>query len=260
MIGAIAGDIVGSIYENHNIKSKDFEFFGEGCRYTDDTVCTVAIAECLMDGGDFADYLSRYALRYPSRGYGARFWEWAKQWSHEPYGSIGNGSAMRVSPVAYFARDEEELLQIAEKSASVTHNHPDAVNGAMATAWSIWAALKGEDRVSIKREVIDRFGYNLNQSVDDIRSGYNYDVTCKGTVPPAIVCSLDACDYEDAIRNAISIGGDSDTIACISGGIAEALFGIPEWIDDQIALYLPDAFIKVIKRFSHITSRPVEGT
>ena len=251
MIGAITGDIVGSIYEHDNIRSKQFPLFGDRCRFTDDTVCTVAVADCLMNDGDFGEYLSRYALRYPSRGYGAMFRQWATAWERAPYGSWGNGSAMRVGAVAYLARDEAEVLEAADRSASVTHNHPDAINGARAVALATWMALSGTDAISIRQEIADRFDYDLNQSVDEIRTWYRFDVSCAGTVPQAITCALEATDYEDAIRNAISIGGDSDTIACIAGGIAESIFGLPADIEASARTYLTSDFLTVIERFEH---------
>ena len=260
MIGAIIGDIVGSIYEHNNIKAKEFPFFGDGCRFTDDTVCTVAVADCLINDGDFTEYLSGYALRHPSRGYSGSFRHWAKQWSPQPYGSIGNGSAMRVSPVAYIAKNEAEVLGLAAKSASVTHNHPDAVAGAQATAWAIWAAKTGNSPSAIRKGLTARFEYDLTQSVDEIRAWYKHDATCKGTVPQAITCALEANCYEDAIRNAISIGGDSDTIACIAGGVAEAIFGVPDWITRRLDTYLSDPLLEVVSQFSEYVEQQNQPT
>ncbi len=248
MIGAITGDIVGSIYEGRNIKTKEFPFFGDGCRFTDDTVCTVAVADCLNNEGDFADYLRRYVRRHPHRGYGGMFRQWASS-ETGPYNSWGNGSAMRVSPVAHVARSEAELLEMAKRSSAVTHNHPDAIAGAQAVALSMWMAIAGTDADVIRREVADRFNYDLNQSVDEIRPDYSFDVSCAGTVPEAITCALEATDYEDAVRNAISIGGDSDTIACITGGIAEVMFGMPNEIADRATNYLTDDLIDALDRF-----------
>ncbi|MDJ0951001.1 MAG: ADP-ribosylglycohydrolase family protein [Alphaproteobacteria bacterium] len=251
MIGAITGDIVGSIYEARNIKTKAFPFFGAGCRFTDDTVCTLAIADCLMQDGDFADHLRRYVRRHPDRGYGAMFFEWAHT-DRGPYNSWGNGSAMRVSPVAHLARGETELLELAARSAAVTHDHPDAIAGAQAVALTMWLALAETDASSIRREVAERFGYDLDRSVDEIRPGYAFDVSCAGTVPVAITCALEATGYEDAVRNAISIGGDSDTIACITGGIAEVMFGVPAEIADQAKSYLTGDLLDVLDRFDRI--------
>ncbi len=248
MIGAITGDIVGSIYEVRNIKTKEFPFFGDGCQFTDDTVCTIAVADCLINDGDFADFLRQYVRRHPYRGYGGLFREWAGS-NMGPYNSWGNGSAMRVSPVAHVARDEAELLELAERSAAVTHNHPNAIAGAQGVALTMWMAMAGTGAAIIRREIADRFDYDLSRSVDEIRPDYSFDVSCAGTVPQAITCALEAMDYEDAIRNAISIGGDSDTIACITGGIAEVMFGVPGEIADQARSYLADDLIDALDRF-----------
>jgi ADP-ribosylglycohydrolase len=249
MLGAIAGDIIGSIYEHANIKTKDFPLFGEDCRFTDDTVCTIAVADCLMNKGDFADYLGRYTLRHHTRGFGGMFMRWAKQWEREPYDSWGNGSAMRVSSVAHFAKDEGEVLRLAEETSAVTHSHPDGIAGAQATALAMWMAKEGADGPIIRQEITDRFGYDLTQSVDDIREWYTFDVSCAGSVPQAITCALEATDYEDAIRNAVSIGGDTDTIACIAGGIAEMMFGLPDEIAVTARGFLTDDLADVVDGF-----------
>ncbi len=249
MLGAIAGDIVGSIYEHRNIKTKDFPLFGARCGFTDDTVCTIAIADCLLAGGDFADYLRRYVRAHPDRGYGGMFQQWAMG-GGGPYDSWGNGSAMRVSPVAHAARDERDLLDLAARSSAVTHDHPDAIAGAQAVALAMWLARAGADAAAIRREVAARFGYDLSPSVDEIRPHYRFDVSAAGTVPQAITCALEATGYEDALRNAISIGGDSDTLACIAGGIAELLFGLPDDIAETARRHLTDDLLAVVDRFS----------
>ena len=249
MIGAIAGDIIGSIYEWNNIKTKDFELFGDRCDFTDDTVHTVAIADWLVNGGDLADKLANYTLRYKSRGYGGMLLDWAKQWERTPYNSWGNGSAMRVSPVAHFAQSEHEVLELAEKSASITHSHPDGIAGAQATALTMWMARKGVDVPTMRQAITERFRYDLSQTVDEIREWYKFDVSCAGTVPQSITCALEAAGYEDAIRNAVSIGGDTDTVACITGGIAEVMFGIPDDIRDKALSYLPDEMSEVVGCF-----------
>ena len=248
MLGAITGDIVGSIYEHSNIKTKEFPFFGQGCTFTDDTVCTVAVADWLMSGDDCAGHLHRHVRRHPDRGYGAMFRKWA-MYGGGPYNSWGNGSAMRVSPVAHVARDEAELLDLAKRSSSVTHNHPDAVAGAQAVALAMWMAKTGVDVTAIRGEIADRFGYDLSQSVDDIRPWYRFYVSCAGTVPQAITCALEAANYEDAVRNAVSIGGDTDTVACITGGIAEVMFGVPDDIAETARSYLTDDLVEVVDRF-----------
>ena len=250
MIGAIAGDIIGSIYEWNNIKTKDFPLFGEGCSFTDDTVCTIAVADWLMNEGNLSDILSDYVSRYPNAGYGAMFGEWARKQDREPYNSWGNGSAMRASPVMYVARDEQELLDLAEQSSTVTHSHPDGIAGAQATALTMWMANEGADAPTMRRDIAERFGYDLSQSVDEIREWYTFDVSSAGTVPQAVTCALEAENYEDAIRNAISIGGDSDTVACITGGIAEVMFGLPDNIWDKARSYLTVELIDVVDRFA----------
>ena len=258
MLGAIAGDIIGSIYEWNNIKTKDFKLFGEGCDYTDDTVCTVAVADWLTTTRDLSDVLSNYARRYPGRGYGGMFLDWANQQARTPYNSWGNGSAMRVNPVAHFARDEREVLALAEKSAAVTHNHPDGIAGAQATALAMWMAVENADAATIRRKITERFDYDLSQSVDEIREWYKFDVSSAGTVPQAITCALEANNYEEAIRNAVSIGGDTDTVACITGGIAEVLFGMPDEIKTKARAYLPDEMIGIIDQF-HVSVAPRIG-
>ena len=239
MLGAIAGDIIGSPYEAQPIKSKDFPLFGAGSRFTDDTVCTLGVAHALMSDGDFAASLRAFARRHPDAGYGPGFGAWFRADRAGPYKSFGNGAAMRVSPVAYFARDEAELLRLAGESAAVTHDHPAGIAGAQATALAIWLARRGTAPSAIRAALADRFGYELSRSVAEIRPGYRLDLTCPGTVPPAVTCALEASDYEDAVRNAVSLGGDSDTLACITGAIAEPLFGLPEPIAVQALALLP---------------------
>lgn len=245
MIGAIIGDMVGSIYEFANIKSKNFEFFTERMEPTDDSVLTVATADWLLHGGSPDDYYLRYALAYPSPmgSYGPGFWQWVQRGKHgiaQPYGSCGNGSAMRVSPVGWFYETEEDTLDAAKRSAACTHNHPEGIKGAQATALAIFLARHGATAQAIKERIERDFGYDLSLSVDEIRPRYSWDGldgagnggTCQGSVPQAMACALQATDFEDAVRNAVSIGGDSDTIGCIAGAIAEALFGVPQWMQD----------------------------
>jgi ADP-ribosylglycohydrolase len=249
MLGAIAGDIIGSIYEAAPIKTKDFALFGPGVRFTDDTVCTVAVADALMQGGDFDGTLRAYVRRYPGRGYGGMFARWATTPGMPAYGSWGNGAAMRVSPIAYWARDEAELLELAIGTAAVSHDHPDAIAGAQAIALVMWLARAGSARSEIRANIERRFGYDLEQTVDQIRAWHRFDVSCKGTVPPAIVCALEAEDYPDAVRNAISLGGDSDTLACITGGIAEILYGLPDEVAREAKALLDAPLRAVVDRF-----------
>ena len=252
MIGAIIGDIVGSIYEFDNIKTKDFPFFEDRMEYTDDSILTIATADWLLHGGNSGDYYLRYATEYPSPmgSYGTMFVQWvhkANRGIMEPYNSCGNGSAMRIAPVGWAFETENDILVAAKESAECTHNHPEGIKGAQATALSIFLARHDASPSEIKNRIENVFGYDLSLSVDEIRPRYSWQGldgiisggTCQGSVPQAITCAIFAKNYEDAIRNAISIGGDSDTIGCISGAIAEALWGIPEDIRKKGMSFLP---------------------
>ena len=255
MLGAITGDIIGSIYEANNIKTKQFDLFTDKNRFTDDTVMTFAVAEALMNGGgheNFIRFMKRYGLLYPRAGYGGTFVRWLASDTTEPYNSWGNGSAMRVSSCGWIANLDipiEEGLKLTEdlakKSAEVTHNHPEGIKGAQATAVSIFFMRHGKSKNAIKEYkdklkdyIKDRFEYDLDFTIDEIRPIYRFDVSCQGSVPPAIVSFLESENFEDAIRNAISIGGDSDTIGAITGSIAEAAYGIPEDIKEKAMSYL----------------------
>jgi len=236
MIGAIIGDIVGSIYEWNNIKTKDFPLFSPGCFFTDDTVMTLAIAEGLINGGSAEDFIAaikKYGRLYPDSGYGGRFGSWLFSDDINPYNSWGNGSAMRVSPVAWAFDILSEVEKYAEISAAVTHNHPEGIKGAQATAAAIFLARKGKTKEEIKAYIENKYGYNLNRSIDEIRPNYRFNESCQETVPEAIIAFLESVDFEDAIRNAISLGGDSDTLAAITGSIAEAAYGIPKEIKEK---------------------------
>lgn len=224
MLGAVAGDIIGSIYESRPIKTKDFPLFHPRCRYTDDSVLTVAVAEAILQGVSYREALLEMGRRYPRAGFGGSFFQWLCSEDPQPYNSWGNGSAMRVSPVGFAFGDEASVLGEAERSAEVTHNHPEGIKGAQATALAVFLARTGASKEAIRQRIEQSFGYDLSRSVDEIRPGYSFDVSCQGTVPQAIVAFLDSSCFEDAIRNAISLGGDSDTLACISGGIAEAFY------------------------------------
>ncbi|MGB0748401.1 MAG: ADP-ribosylglycohydrolase family protein [Magnetospiraceae bacterium] len=258
MIGAIIGDIVGAPYEGRlsNRKSKDFPFFSWRSKFTDDTVCTIAVADCLLEKGDFAPYLRRYYALHPKAGYGGMYAKWARTPDMGPYNSWGNGSAMRVSPVPYVAQDETELLDLAAASAAVTHNHPDGIAGAQALALAMWRACTGTSAPDIREEIADRFAYDLSRSVDEIRPKYKFDVSCAGSVPQAVTCALEAVDFEDAIRNAVSIGGDSDTIACMAGGLAECLFDIPPDMIKTARNFLTFDLLAVVDRFDREVIRP----
>lgn len=250
MLGAITGDIIGSVYEWDNIKTKSFELFSSKSRFTDDSVLTVATMEAIIKDKSFSESYKYWFRKYPNAGFGGSFMRWAMLDEREPYGSYGNGSAMRVSPVGFYYNSIEEVLAKAEESAAVTHNHPEGIKGAKATAASIFLARKGRKKDEIKDYVEKNFGYNLEESLESIRSWYSFDVSCQGSVPQAIRSFLESTDYEDAIRNAISIGGDSDTIACITGGIAEAYYReIPDYILKGAKELLPEEMKEVLKAF-----------
>ena len=250
MLGAIAGDIIGSIYEGNNIKTKDFPLFSDKCHFTDDTVLTAAVADVILNGGKYTDQFKWYYRRYPYAGYGKNFVNWAQSRSNEPYNSWGNGSAMRVSPVALAFNDLDTVLQEAKRTAEVTHNHPEGIKGAQATAAAIFRARTGHDKTAIKSYIQTTFGYDLEQTLDQIRPTYRFDVSCQGSVPQAMIAFLESTDFEDAIRNAVSIGGDSDTIACMTGGIAEAFYGgVPELITEYAMSKLSKELCIVIESF-----------
>jgi len=250
MLGAIAGDVIGSIYEARPIKRRDFPLFGRGCRFTDDTVCTVAVAAALLDGSeDFAGHLRRFGRRYPDAGYGGMFARWLMDERMGAYGSWGNGAPMRVAPIAWLARDEAEALRLAAASARVSHDHPDAVRAAEAVVLASWLARHGAPPEEIRAAVSGRFGYDLDPTIDRIRPGYDFDVSSSGTVPPALTAALEAGDLEGAIRNAVSLGGDADTLACIAGGIAEALYGVPEAMARETRGRLDRPLLEFIDRF-----------
>ncbi len=256
MLGAMIGDIVGSVYEWHNIKTTEFELFSPKCFFTDDTVLTAATAQALMTDGDYTRAYQDFARRYPGRGYGGNFSRWIWAENPKPYNSWGNGSAMRVSPVGFAFNSVEEVLAEAERSAAVTHNHPEGIKGAQATALAILLARQGASQVDIRKEIAGRFDYDLDRTLDQIRPGYTFDVSCQGSVPEAIIAFLESSDYENAIRLAISIGGDSDTIACITGGIAEAFYGgVPDEITEEGKSYLPEEFRLILVEFNRIINQ-----
>lgn len=246
MIGAIIGDIVGSIYEWNNIKTKEFQLFSPECTFTDDTVMTLAIAEGLMNGGsteDFIGAMKKFGHMYPNAGYGMRFGSWLFSEDIHPYNSWGNGSAMRVSPVAWAFDTLLEVEKYAEISAAVTHNHPEGIKGAQATATAIFLARKGKTKDEIKTYIESKYGYDLSRTLNEIRPNYHFNESCQETVPEAIIAFLESTDFEDAIRNAISLGGDSDTLTAITGSIAEAAYGIPEEIKEN-ALSILDEYLR----------------
>lgn len=250
MIGAIAGDVIGSVYEMNNVKTKDFELFTSSSRPTDDSVLTIATMDSIMNGKPFAESYKLWFHRYPNAGYGGNFKRWAMSKDMSPYSSFGNGSAMRVSPIGCYYDSLEEVLEKAGESASVTHNHPEGIKGAKATAAAVYLAKTGSSKREIKEYIETAFGYGLDASLDSIRPWYVNDVSCQGSVPQAIMSFLESESYEDAVRNAISIGGDSDTIACITGGIAEAYYKeIPEYIVIRVKELLPKDMKEILEKF-----------
>ena len=260
MFGAVIGDIVGSIYEFDNIRTKDFPLFGKKCAFTDDSIMTLAVANALLETGDVRDetVLKDACIRnmkelggkypWPMGGYGGRFSRWLRSDESEPYNSWGNGAAMRVSPCGFAAKSLEDAENLARISAEVTHNHPEGVKGAQATAACIYLARTGNSPGAIRSYVTERY-YPLDYTLDEIRPRYRFDDSCQGTVPQAIQAFLEAKDFEDAIRNAISLGGDSDTLAAITGGIAEAFFGVPDEIAAKAREYLTPELLNILDAF-----------
>ena len=259
MLGALSGDIIGSIYERRNIKTKDFPLFSSNCRITDDTVMTIAIAEGLMNGGKSDDYINamkRLGRMYPKAGYGGRFKDWLRSDSRMPYNSWGNGSAMRVSPIGWYFNSLDETEKAAEVSASVTHNHPEGIKGAKATASAIFLSRTGKAKTETKAYIEKTYGYDLTRTLNEIRPSYSFDGSCQGTVPEAIIAFLESIDFEDAIRNAISLGGDSDTLAAITGSIAEAAYGIPKEIEEKVMSMLPQPLLEIVNLWRERTCEP----
>jgi len=248
MIGAIIGDIIGSPYESGWMKREDFELFRKNSMFTDDTVLTVAVADAILSGAEYEDKIREYANQHRGRGFGKRF----KQWLgfNVMNDSFGNGSAMRVSPIGFAFDKEDKVLEEAEKSAVCSHNHPEAIKGAKAIALSVYMAKNGYTKEEIRSRIIDQFGYDLNRTVDEIRPDYSFDSTCKGSVGEAIVAFLDSKDYEDAVRKAVSLGGDADTLACMAGGIAEAYYKeTPKYILVEAWKRIPSTFRDIIGKF-----------
>ncbi|MBC2714840.1 MAG: ADP-ribosylglycohydrolase family protein [Desulfobacteraceae bacterium] len=252
MLGAIAGDIIGSVYEAHPIKTMAFDLFSDASRFTDDTVLTVAIADAILNQEDYGKTLQTYGRKYPNAGYGFLFYNWLFSENRAPYKSWGNGSAMRVSPVGFAFDTIDKVLAEAERTAAVTHNHPHGIAGAQTIALSVFLARKGASKDVIRNEVSHRFGYDLDRTIAEIRPAYQFDVTCQGSVPEAIIAFLESADFEDAVRLAVSLGGDSDTLACMAGAVAQAYYQkIPEDIVSNVVERLPEEFVAVIDAFNH---------
>jgi len=256
MIGAIAGDVIGSVYEWQNIKTKQFDLFSPDCCFTDDTVLTVALAESILTDTNYASLMRAYYRRYPGAGYGGFFHRWAKDHECGPYNSWGNGAAMRISSVGFAFKTLDEVLVRATEYTAVTHNHTEGIKGAQATAAAIFLARTGSTKADIKQYAEATFHYDLSRSVDEIRPTYRFNESCQETVPQAIVCFLESTDFEDAIRNAISLGGESDTFACITGGIAQAHYGVPTAIADRAMSILDEDLRGVTARFMKRIQNP----
>ena len=263
LYGAIIGDIVGSRFEGkgNKIKTKDFELFAPDCRFTDDTVMTVAVATAILKTGDeedgrilfknVADSMQNFGKKYP-HGYGRKFKEWIFSDKPRPYGSFGNGSAMRVSAAGWISDSMFETREVARQTARPTHNHLEGVKGAMAVASAIFLARQGKSKEEIKNYIETEFNYNLSRKLDDVRKIYHFDVTCQGSVPEAIISFLESENFEDAIRNAVSLGGDSDTLAAMAGSIAEAFYGVPENLIAEVRKFLPQDILEVVDKFNEV--------
>lgn len=265
MFGAILGDMIGAPYEfDRGNKTKDFPLFSEESRYTDDTVMTIAVAEALMDASGASDEQIKTALvrsmqkwghRYPRAGYGRRFFGWLREKYPEPYGSYGNGSAMRVSAAGWLYETIEETRRIARLTAKVTHNHPEGIKGAEATASAIFMARNGATKEEIKDYIVREFGYDLSRTCDEIRPTYHHVESCQKMVPEAITAFLEGTDFEDVIRTAVSLGGDCDTLTCIAGSMAEAFYGVPDTLRADCLKRLPEDMIEVIRRFDETRNK-----
>lgn len=261
MYGAILGDIIGSPFEfDKGDKTKDFDLFSEKSKFTDDTVLTIAIAQSLLEINtnttdkeikkNIVKNMQLWGNKYPKAGYGLKFNRWLKSKYPRPYRSFGNGSAMRVSSAGWMYDSLLQTQKIAKLTAEVTHNHPEGIKGAVATASCIYLARIGTPKEIIKEYIEIKFRYKLNRTLDEIRSHYHYVESCQKTVPEAIIAFLESNDFEDAIRNAVSLGGDTDTLAAITGSIAEAYYGVPDELKEKCRNYLDESMIKIIDEFT----------
>ena len=267
MYGAILGDIIGSPFEfDRGDKTKNFDLFSKGCDFTDDSVMTIAVGEALLAVGTQATVkeieeavvtnMQDWGKRYPYAGYGGRFRYWLRERNPKPYGSYGNGSAMRVSAAGWLYDSMERTREVARATANVTHNHPEGIKGAEATAGAIYLARSGSSKEEIKEYIEREFHYNLDRTLDEIRPGYHMDETCQRTVPEAIIAFLESKDFEDAIRNAVSLGGDTDTLGAITGSIAEAFYGIPAVLLAECRNRIAEGLMTdVLDEFDHVLGK-----
>ena len=257
MLGAIAGDILGSIHEFHPIKTKNFDLLNSECVFTDDTVMTAAVADSLMNKIPYVESLQMWGRKYPRAGYGGWFSKWIHSDFPKPYNSFGNGSAMRCSSVGWLFEDEGSVLEEAKKSAEVTHNHPEGIKGAQAVALGVMLCRQGSTKLEIQEKLEDLFDYDLSQTMEQVKFNYSFDVTCQGSVPQAITAFLESEDFEDAIKNAISLGGDSDTQACIAGALAEAFYmKIPDQIKEFVLTRITPDILDVLHQL-HVRTKIV---
>ena len=266
MYGAILGDIIGSPFEfDRGNKSKNFELFSPGAEFTDDTVMTIAVCEGLLDAGleseeetqksQLVHSLKKWGAEYPYAGYGARFSWWLMQEDSEPYGSFGNGSAMRVSSVAWLYNSLERVREVARLTAEITHNHPEGIKGAEATAAAIFLARTGHTKAEMKEYIETNFGYDLSRTCDEIRPNYMHVESCQETVPEAITAFLEGEDFEDVIRTAVSLGGDCDTLTAIAGSIAEGFYGVPEHLKRECRKRLPKDLLRILDAFEVVAKQ-----
>ena len=270
MYGAILGDIIGSPFEfDRGDKTKEFDLFTKGCDFTDDSVMTIAVGEALLAVGPQATVkeieeavvtnMQDWGKRYPYAGYGGRFRYWLRERNPKPYGSYGNGSAMRVSAAGGLYDSLERTREVARATANVTHNHPEGIKGAEATASAIYMARNGSSKEEIKEYIEKEFHYNLDRTLDEIRPGYHMDETCQRTVPEAIIAFLESKDFEDTVRNAVSLGGDTDTLGAITGSIAEAFYGIPAVLIAEYKSRIDKGMMTdVLDEFDHVLGRSVD--
>jgi ADP-ribosylglycohydrolase len=250
MLGAIAGDVIGSVHEHLGTKSMDFELFAANCRFTDDTVLAVAVADCLLNGMNYVDAFHEYFKAYPNAGHGYNFFDWASSGDRDPCNSWGNGAAMRVPAIGYAFDRLEDVLAEAARSAEVTHNHPEGVKGTQAAAAAVFLARRGRSKREMKHALEQISGYDLGQSLDVLRPTYEFDVFCQGTVPPALIAFFESTGFEDAVRKAVSLGGDADTLASITGGVAEAYYGgLPADVESRTLAALDDHLRSVVETF-----------
>jgi type I restriction enzyme M protein len=262
MLGAIIGDIAGSRFEFNNIRSKDFELFAEDCSITDDSIMTLAVAKAILScngdweqlGENAVKYMQEIGRKYPNCGFGGMFWKWVFSNKPAPYNSYGNGAAMRVSPCGFIARTEEEAAMLSRKVTEVTHNHSEGLKGAEAVSVAIFLARNGTEKKEIK-ERIEKDYYALNFTLDSIRENYEFNETCQGTVPQAIIAFLESVSFEDAIRGAVSIGGDSDTLAAIAGSIAEAYYGVPFDLKSRALSYLDRNLLEIYREWEKFAAK-----